>query len=220
VIYTNPGFPIYESMINYMGRQGCSHPTPRGARIHAGRERSARADYRPHQASQSILRRKPHRRRHVAKGHRAGGQNHRRPQYPRALGRNLQPFALEGEHFSISSIPGMRGAHHHSRWLLQDYAMTGWRMGYGVMRPDLATHMTRLMTNPTPAPPALPRLRHRGVARRSERAVTHMCAEFKSAVNFSRRTETRSRALSCRQPKARSTSSQHHQKGWKSKPRG
>ena len=27
------------------------------------------------------------------------------------------------------------------------YAMTGWRMGYGVMRPDLATHITRLMTN-------------------------------------------------------------------------
>ena len=27
------------------------------------------------------------------------------------------------------------------------YAMTGWRMGYGVMRADLAAHMTRLMTN-------------------------------------------------------------------------
>ena len=27
------------------------------------------------------------------------------------------------------------------------YAMTGWRMGYGVMRADLATHITRLMTN-------------------------------------------------------------------------
>jgi aspartate/methionine/tyrosine aminotransferase len=25
--------------------------------------------------------------------------------------------------------------------------MTGWRMGYGVMRPDLAAQMTRLMTN-------------------------------------------------------------------------
>ena len=27
------------------------------------------------------------------------------------------------------------------------YAMTGWRMGYGVMRADLAAHFTRLMTN-------------------------------------------------------------------------
>jgi aspartate/methionine/tyrosine aminotransferase len=27
------------------------------------------------------------------------------------------------------------------------YAMTGWRLGYGVMPVDLANHMTRLMTN-------------------------------------------------------------------------
>jgi aspartate/methionine/tyrosine aminotransferase len=27
------------------------------------------------------------------------------------------------------------------------YAMTGWRMGYGVMRADLATHISRLQTN-------------------------------------------------------------------------
>jgi aspartate/methionine/tyrosine aminotransferase len=27
------------------------------------------------------------------------------------------------------------------------FAMTGWRLGYGVMRKDLAAHVTRLMTN-------------------------------------------------------------------------
>ena len=27
--------------------------------------------------------------------------------------------------------------------------MTGWRLGYGVMRPDLATHIARLATNST-----------------------------------------------------------------------
>src|SRR5256885_353301 len=52
-----------------------------------------------------------------------------------------------GQHFSIMSVPGMQ-----ERTILLDgfsktYAMTGWRMGYGVMRPELATHMTRLMTN-------------------------------------------------------------------------
>jgi aspartate/methionine/tyrosine aminotransferase len=54
---------------------------------------------------------------------------------------------FEGEHFSIMSLPGFK-----DRTILLDgfsktYAMTGWRMGYGVMRPDLATHITRLMTN-------------------------------------------------------------------------
>src|SRR5205814_8910014 len=54
---------------------------------------------------------------------------------------------FEGEHHSIMSIHGMQ-----ERTILLDgfsktYAMTGWRMGYGAMRADLATHMTRLMTN-------------------------------------------------------------------------
>ena len=29
----------------------------------------------------------------------------------------------------------------------KSYAMTGWRLGYGVMPPPLAEHLTRLMTN-------------------------------------------------------------------------
>src|SRR5438309_7199119 len=54
---------------------------------------------------------------------------------------------FEGEHYSIMSIDGMK-----ERCILLDgfsktYAMTGWRMGYGVMRADLATHISRLMTN-------------------------------------------------------------------------
>ena len=45
------------------------------------------------------------------------------------------------------SIDGMK-----ERCILLDgfsktYAMTGWRMGYGVMRADLAAHISRLMTN-------------------------------------------------------------------------
>ena len=45
---------------------------------------------------------------------------------------------FEGEHFSIMSVPGFK-----DRTILLDgfsktYAMTGWRMGYGVMRDDLA----------------------------------------------------------------------------------
>src|SRR5207244_13325021 len=54
---------------------------------------------------------------------------------------------FEGAHHSIMSIDGMK-----ERCILLDgfsktYAMTGWRMGYGVMRADLATHVARLMTN-------------------------------------------------------------------------
>jgi len=53
----------------------------------------------------------------------------------------------EGKHESIFSIPGMK-----ERTVLIDgysktYAMTGWRCGYGVMNKDLAQHIIRLQTN-------------------------------------------------------------------------
>ena len=53
----------------------------------------------------------------------------------------------EGEHISIASLPGMP-----ERTILLDgfsktYAMTGWRLGYGVMPAELATQVTRLQTN-------------------------------------------------------------------------
>jgi aspartate aminotransferase len=55
---------------------------------------------------------------------------------------------FEGSHIlDPLTVPGFK-----DRTILLDgfsktYAMTGWRMGYGVMRPDLATQITRLMTN-------------------------------------------------------------------------
>jgi aspartate/methionine/tyrosine aminotransferase len=53
----------------------------------------------------------------------------------------------EGEHQTIASFPGMK-----ERTILLDahsktYAMTGWRMGYGICNKALAERMTKLMTN-------------------------------------------------------------------------
>ena len=53
----------------------------------------------------------------------------------------------EGTHESIATRPGMQ-----ERTILLDgfsktYAMTGWRLGYGVMNPTLAKHVARLATN-------------------------------------------------------------------------
>ena len=54
---------------------------------------------------------------------------------------------FDGEFFSITAIPGMQ-----ERTILLDgfsktYAMTGWRLGYGVMNKELAVHIARLETN-------------------------------------------------------------------------
>jgi len=53
----------------------------------------------------------------------------------------------EGEHVSVSTVPGMK-----ERTILLDgysktYAMTGWRLGYGVMPVELAQEVTRLQIN-------------------------------------------------------------------------
>jgi aspartate aminotransferase len=56
-------------------------------------------------------------------------------------------IVFDGEFFSIASIPGMQ-----ERTILLDgfsktYAMTGWRLGYGVMNREMAVHIARLVTN-------------------------------------------------------------------------
>jgi aspartate aminotransferase len=52
-----------------------------------------------------------------------------------------------GEHASIASLPDMR-----ERTIILDgfsktYAMTGWRLGYGIMPPELADEIAKLMVN-------------------------------------------------------------------------
>jgi aspartate aminotransferase len=53
----------------------------------------------------------------------------------------------DGTHASIAALPGMK-----ERTILIDgfsktYAMTGWRLGYGAMPADLAAHVAKLMVN-------------------------------------------------------------------------
>jgi aspartate aminotransferase len=55
----------------------------------------------------------------------------------------------DGEHMSIAALPGMR-----ERTIILDgytktYAMTGWRLGYGIMPEELAAAVTQLQINST-----------------------------------------------------------------------
>jgi len=53
----------------------------------------------------------------------------------------------EGKPESISQFPGMKDKTIILDGFSKTYAMTGWRLGYGVMRKDLAGKMAHLMTN-------------------------------------------------------------------------
>jgi aspartate/methionine/tyrosine aminotransferase len=147
VIYPNPGFPIYESMINYAG--GAAVP------VQLRQEREFRVDMdelagliTPH--TRLIILNSPQ--------NPTGGVLDRADieAAARVIGdRDIMILSdeiysrlqFEGEPFSIMSLPDMK-----ERTILLDgfsktYAMTGWRIGYGVMRADLAAQITRLMTN-------------------------------------------------------------------------
>src|SRR5438105_817765 len=147
VIYPNPGFPIYESMIQYVG--GKAVP------IRLREERDFGLDVDELSSlitdrTKLIIINSPH---NPTGGVLSKSDIH---DIADAVGdRNIlvlsdeiySRLVFDGQHYSIMSIPGFK-----ERTILLDgfsktYAMTGWRMGYGVMRPDLATQITRLMTN-------------------------------------------------------------------------
>lgn len=147
VIYPDPAFPIYESMVKFLGAK----PVPLKLResnafsVDVDELKSLLTD-----KTRFVILNSP--------ANPTGGI------IPRAnleaianLLRDRDVFVLsdeiysrilyEGEHHSISTYPGMK-----EKTIILDghsktYAMTGWRLGYGVMNPQLAAHVTRLMTN-------------------------------------------------------------------------
>src|SRR5881296_3891146 len=201
VIYPNPGFPIYESMINYVGAKAVP--------IQLREEMDFRIDV----------------------GELAGLINDRTkliilnsPQNPtggvltkkdidgiaRAIGdRNIMVLSdeiysrliFEGEHHSIMSVSGMK-----ERCILLDgfsktYAMTGWRMGYGVMRADLAAHVARLMTNSNSCTASFTQMAGVEALRGNQSSVDHMRDEFQRRRDMFVAGLNRIRGFSCRLPK-------------------
>src|SRR5438067_642910 len=147
VIYPNPGFPIYESMINYVGAKAV--PIRLREELDFGLDVDELAALINDRTKLIILN---------SPQNPTGGVLEEKDidAIARAVGdRNIMVLSdeiysrliFEGEHHSIMSLSGMK-----ERTILLDgfsktYAMTGWRMGYGVMRSDLAAHIARLMTN-------------------------------------------------------------------------
>jgi aspartate/methionine/tyrosine aminotransferase len=201
VIYPNPGFPIYESMINYMGG--------RAVPIHLREERdfglavdelaSLITD-----RTELIILNSPQ--------NPTGGVLNQQDIHDiaDAIGdRNILVLSdeiysrllFEGEHFSIMSVAGFK-----DRTILLDgfsktYAMTGWRMGYGVMRSDLATHVTRLMTNSNSCTASFTQIAGIEAIRGDQSSVDRMRDEFQRRRDVFVAGLNRIKGFSCRLPK-------------------
>jgi len=202
VIYPNPGFPIYESMINYVGG--------RAVPIHLREERDFSLDVSElasiiNDRTKLIILNSPQ--------NPTGGVLQRKEieQIAKIIGdRNI--FVLSDEiysrllfdgnqHFSIMSVPGMQ-----ERTILLDgfsktYAMTGWRMGYGVMRPDLAAHITRLMTNSNSCTASFTQVAGIEAIRGDQSSVDRMRGEFQLRRDVFVTGLNKIKGFSCRMPK-------------------
>jgi len=147
VIYPNPGFPIYESMIKFVGAK----PVP----IRLREELEFRLDVKE---LKSLVTKKTRMIIINSPQNPTGGVLTKEDIEGIAeLAKKNDLWVLtdevyiktlyEGEFVSIYSEPEMK-----ERTILIDghsktYAMTGWRLGFGVMPETLAPHITRLMTN-------------------------------------------------------------------------
>src|SRR5205807_3906256 len=201
VIYPNPGFPIYESMINYVGAKAVP--------IRLREELDFRLDVDElssliNDRTKLIILNSPQ--------NPTGGMLTKIDidRIAAAIGdRDIMVLSdeiysrliFEGEHHSIMSIDGMK-----ERTILLDgfsktYAMTGWRMGYGVMRPDLAAHIARLMVNSNSCTASFTQVAGVDALRGPQASVTTMCTEFKRRRDVMVAGLNKIKGFSCRLPK-------------------
>ncbi|GBD28559.1 Arginine--pyruvate transaminase AruH [bacterium HR31] len=85
----------------------------------------------------------------------------------------------DAEHHSIAAIPGMRERTVILDGFSKTYAMTGWRLGYGVMPPRLAEAVTRFAVNVYSCPAAFAQVAGIAALEGPQDAVDAMVAEFR-----------------------------------------
>ena len=184
VIYPNPGFPIYESVINFIGAKSVP--------IKMREEKQFRLD-----VDELISLVTPKTRMIIVNS----------PQNPTgsvlseadleaiaevALKNDIYVLSdeiysrilYEGKHNSIVAFDGMQ-----ERTIILDgysktYAMTGWRLGYGVMPADLAEQVAKLQTNCNSCTASFSQIAGIEAIKGDQSEVDKMVAEFKKRRNI------------------------------------
>lgn len=179
VIYPNPGFPIYESMIRFAG----ATPVPMQLR--------EELDYNPDidelrslvsPRTKLIIINSPN--------NPCGSVIPEKDLEAIAELANevdavvlsdeiYKDFYFEGEHVSITKFPGMRKRTVVLDGLSKSYAMTGWRIGYGLFPDELVEPITRLVTNSVSCTAAFSQMAAVAAIQAPQEPVYSMVAEFK-----------------------------------------
>ena len=149
VLYPNPGFPIYESMIRYIGAKAVPIPFLEEKNWAIDIDELAK---RVSDRTKLVILNSPE---NPTGGtipldalHRVAELAHRYD-FMVLSDEIYHRIVYTDQYHSILSLPGMK-----DRTILLDgfskiYAMTGWRLGYGVMPVELAKQVSKLQTNCT-----------------------------------------------------------------------
>lgn len=182
VLYPNPGFPIYDSMIRFVG--GRPVPYSLAEKLNFDVD-VAEIEGKITRRTRLIILNSPH---NPTGGVMSHEQVANLADSLAAPGRQeifvlsdeiYNRLIFEGEHTSLAQFPGMK-----ERTIILDgfskaYAMTGWRLGYGVMRADLAQQISLLMTNSNSCTASATQIAGVAALRGDQGCVTHMLEEFR-----------------------------------------
>jgi aspartate/methionine/tyrosine aminotransferase len=180
VIYPNPGFPIYESMIDYLGakRVPIRLREEQGFAFDADELESLVTDNTklviinsPQNPTGGVL--PPETLQKLA-------DLAREKDFYVLSDEIYSQIIYEGEHHSIYAVDGMP-----ERTIILDghsktYAMTGWRLGYGVMPAEMAEKVGKLMTNSNSCTCSFTQMAGIEALRGSQDSVGAMVEEFRA----------------------------------------
>ena len=184
VIYPNPGFPIYESMIHFVG--GRAVPLPLLEKY------EFRFDIddllsRVTSKTKLIIINSPQ---NPTGGLLTKGDLQAIARV--AIERDITVLSdeiysrivYEGTHQSIASLPGMLERTVILDGFSKTYAMTGWRLGFGIMPPVLQAHVSKLVTNSVSCTAPFTQRAGLEALANSEAEVKSMVAQFRRRRDF------------------------------------
>lgn len=184
VIYPNPGYPIYESLIRFAG--GVPVPMP------LIEENDFRVDIEDFKSkinskTKMVIINSP--------ANPTGGLLSKEDIENIAellVGKGIfvlsdeiyDRMVYEGKPTSIATIPGMKDYTIILDGFSKTYAMTGWRMGFGIMHRDIVKKVDRLMSNSTSNTAAFSQIAGIEALSGPQDDVLKMLAEFKRRRDF------------------------------------
>jgi aspartate/methionine/tyrosine aminotransferase len=201
VVYPNPGFPIYESVINFVG--GVPVPIPLLEETGFGFD-LALFEKRVSRKTKLIIINSPQ--------NPTGGVLEKAEieriadiartfRIPVLTDEVYRQFLYDGEFCSIASLPGMQEHCIILDGFSKTFAMTGWRLGYGVMPVPVAEHLTRLIVNTVSCTAAFSQLAGIAALEGDQTAVARMVAQFKRRRDLVVEGLNRLPGVSCRSPR-------------------